>query len=215
MKKIMGYGIDFILLITVPATVGLIVLAAPIVEIAFQRGEFDAVATVMTSQALVFYSIGLVAMAIRLLLNKVYYSLQDTKTPMINGAISVVFNIVLNLILVKYMAHAGLALATSIATTIATLLLLYGLKKKIGPLGTKGYITTLVKSGLASGIMGVATYLTYHVTYGAIGLWKLGNLLSLLVAVGIGAALYLVLCYLFGVKEVRMVFGKVRGRLVK
>ena len=115
----MGYGIDFILLITVPATVGLIVLAAPIVEIAFQRGEFDAIATVMTSKALVFYSIGLVAMAIRLLLNKVYYSLQDTKTPMINGAISVVFNIVLNLILVKYMAHAGLALATSIATTIA------------------------------------------------------------------------------------------------
>ncbi len=216
MKKIMGYGINFILLITVPATVGLIVLAAPIVEIAFQRGEFDAVATVMTSKALVFYSIGLVAMAINLLLNKVYYSLQDTKTPMINGAISVVFNIVFNLILVKYMAHAGLALATSIATTIATLLLLYGLKKKIGPLGTKGYITTLVKSGLASGIMGVATYLIYHGTYRVIGLlWKLGNLLSLLVAVGIGAVLYLVLCYLFGVEEVRMVVGKVRGRFVK
>ena len=48
-------------------------------------------------------------MALRLLLTRVYYSLQDTKTPMVNGAISVVFNIVLNLILVKYMAHAGLA----------------------------------------------------------------------------------------------------------
>lgn len=215
MKKIMSYGINFILLITVPATVGLIALASPIVEIAFQRGEFDAVATAMTSQALVFYSIGLVAMALRLLLSRVYYSLQDTKTPMINGAISVIFNIVFNLILIKYMAHAGLALATSIATTIATFLLLYGLKKKIGSLGTKGYITTFGKAGLASGIMGLVAYLTYHGIYGVIGLWKLGNLVSLLVAVGVGAGLYLVLCYLFGVQEVRMVVGEVRGRLVK
>lgn len=158
----MSYGINLILLITVPATVGLIVLATPIVEIAFQRGAFDATATLMTSQALIFYSIGLVAMALRLLLTRVYYSLQDTKTPMVNGAISVAFNIVLNLILVKFMAHSGLALATSIATTITTLQLLYGLKNKIGLLGTKGCITTFIKTGLASGVMGVVAYLIYH-----------------------------------------------------
>ena len=77
--KTMGYGVNLILLITIPATVGLIVLAKPIVEIAFQRGEFDATATIMTSQALIFYSLGLVAMAPRLLITRVYYSLQDTK----------------------------------------------------------------------------------------------------------------------------------------
>ncbi len=77
----MGYGVDLILLITIPATVGLIVLAKPIVEIAFQRGEFDATATMMTSQALIFYSVGLVSMALRLLITRVYYSLQDTKPP--------------------------------------------------------------------------------------------------------------------------------------
>lgn len=91
-------------------------------------------------------------MRLQLLLTRVYYSLQDTKTPMVNGAISVLFNIVLNIILVKFMAHAELALATSIATTITTLLLLFGLKKKIRSLGTKGYITTLIKIGLASRI---------------------------------------------------------------
>ena len=213
MKKIMSYGINLILIITVPATVGLIVLAAPIVEIAFQRGAFDATATLMASQALTFYSIGLVAMSLNLLLTRVYYSLQDTKTPMVNGAISVVFNIVLNLILVKFMAHSGLALATSIATTIATLLLLNGLKKKIGSLGTKGYITTFIKTGLASGIMGGVTYLIYHGTYGLLGVSKLYNLISLLVAVGVGVIVYLVLCYVFGVEEVMDVVGKVRERL--
>lgn len=212
MKKIMGYGINLILIITVPATIGLIVLATPIVEIAFQRGAFDVTATLMTSQALIFYSIGLVAMALRLLLTRVYYSLQDTKTPMVNGAISVVFNIVLNLILVKFMAHSGLALATSIATTIATFLLLHGLKKKIGSLGTKGYITTFLKTGLASGVMGLVAYLIYNGLYRALGVSKLYNLVSLLVAVGAGIVVYLVLCYVFKVEEVRDVVEKIRER---
>lgn len=215
MKKIMGYGINLILIITVPAAIGLIVLATPIVEIAFQRGEFDAVATLMTSQALIFYSIGLVAMALNLLITRVYYSLQDTKTPMINGAISVGFNIVLNLILVRYMAHAGLALATSIATTIATILLLHGLKKKIGSLGTKAYITTFLKTGLASGIMGLVVYFTYHGLYRILGVSKLYNLISLLVAVGLGAIVYVVLCYVFKVEEVRDVVGKVKDKLAR
>lgn len=214
MKKIMGNGINLILLITLPATVGLIVLAIPIVEIAFQRGEFNALATLMTSQALVFYSIGLVAKALNLLLVRVYYSLQDTKTPMINGAISVGFNIVFNLILIKYMAHAGLALATSIATTIATILLLLGLKKKIGSLGTKAYITTFLKIGLASGIMGVVAYFIYHGLYGALGVSKLYNFISLFVAVGIGVVVYIILCYIFKVEEVRDVFGKVKDRFI-
>lgn len=214
MKKIMSHGINLILLITVPATVGLIVLATPIVEIAFQRGAFDTTSTLMTSQALIFYSVGLVAMALNLLLTRVYYSLQDTKTPMVNGAISVGFNIVLNIILVKFMAHSGLALATSIATTIATLLLLYGLKKKIGSLGTKGYITTFLKTGLASGVMGVVVYLIYNWIYGMIGVSKLYNLISLLLAVGVGVVVYVVLCYVFKVKEVRDVVGKVRERFI-
>lgn len=215
MKKIMSYGINLILLITIPATVGLVILATPIVEIAFQRGAFDAAATFMTSQALIFYSIGLVAMALNLLLTRVYYSLQDTKTPMVNGAISVVINIVLNLILVKFMAHSGLALATSIANTIATLLLLYGLKKKIGSLGTKGYIITFFKTGLASGIMGLVVYLIYHGMYGVLGVSKLYNLISLLVAVLIAAIVYVILCYVFKVEEVRDIVNKIKNRFIR
>ena len=213
MKKIMAYGVNLILLITIPATVGLIVLAKPIVEVAFQRGEFDATATIMTSQALIFYSIGLVAMALRLLITRVYYSLQDTKTPMINGAISVGLNIILNLILVKFMVHAGLALATSTATTIATILMFYGLKKKIGSLGTLSYIKCGLKAGLASLIMGVVAYVVYHGLYGILGASKLYNLISLLVAVGLAVIVYGVLCYLFGIEEVRDIVDKVMSRI--
>ena len=215
LKEAMKNGINFILIITVPATVGLIVLAKPIVEVAFQRGAFDTTATIMTSQALIFYSVGLVAMALRLLITRVYYSLQDTKTPMINGIIAVGFNIVLNLILVRHMAHAGLALATSIATIIATLILLYGLKKKIGSLGTKGYIVIFIKSGLASIIMGATAYFTYQELYGLLGVSKLYNLISLLAVVSIGVIIYGVLCYMFKIEEIKYIFDKSKNILKK
>jgi len=215
MKKILAQGVNLILLVTIPATVGLVVLARPIVEVAFQRGAFTSNDTIMTTQALIFYSVGLVADSLRLLITKVYYSLQDTKTPMINGVMAVGFNIILNLILVKYMAHRGLALATSIATTVATLILLYGLKRNIGSLGTVEYIKCGLKSVLASSIMGVVVYMIHQELYVILGVSQLNNFISLLVAVGLGVVVYGILCYLFGVDEVRKIVGKVISRLVK
>lgn len=212
-KKIMGYGINIILVITIPATVGLIVLAGPIVQIAFERGAFNSADTIMTSQALIFYSIGLVAMSLRPLLNKVYYSLQDTRTPMTNGAISMAFNIVFNLILMRYMAHSGLALATSIASIIAIVLMYNGLKKKIGSLGTINYIKCGLKSGVASAIMGAAAYLIYNGMYGVLSNSTVNNLISLLTAVLTSALLYLVLCYMLGIEEVRMVVNGGKRKL--
>lgn len=212
-KRIMGYGVNLILLITIPATVGLVIFAVPIVEVAFERGEFDAFATIMTAQALMFYSLGLIAMALRLLITRVYYSLQDTKTPMVNGAISVGLNIVLNLILIQFMDHAGLAFATSIATTIATLLMFYGLKKKIGSLGTMEYTSTFIKASLASIFMGIIAYATYNGLYGFLGVSRLYNLISLMVSVGLSIVVYGVLCYALKVEEVRDILDKVKARL--
>lgn len=212
-KKTMGYGVNLVLLITIPAAVGMIVLARPIIEVAFQRGEFDVRATIMTSQALIFYSVGLVFMALRLLADRVYYSLQDTKTPMINGAISVGFNIVFNLILIKFMGHSGLALATSIATAIATILLFYGLRKKIGSLGTISYVKCGLKAGLASAIMGVVAYFTYYGLSDMLEGTTLFKLISLIAAVGIAVIVYGVLCYAFRIDEVRDFADKIINRI--
>src|SRR5699024_5392461 len=214
-KNTMKYGVNLIILITIPATVGMVVLSRPIVEIAFQRGEFDSTATIMTSQALIFYSVGLVSMALRLLLDRVYYSLHDTNTPLINGAISVGFHIVLRIIFVQFMDHAGLALTTSIATTIATLLMFYGLKKKMGSLGVISYIKCGLKAGLASAVMGVVAYVVYHGLYGLLGVSKLYNLISLLVAVGLAVIVYIVLCYILGIEEVKDAVDKVKIRLLE
>lgn len=215
MKKIMDTGISLILIITVPATIGLMVLSSPIVEIAFQRGEFDSLATLMTSQSLIFYSLGLVAMSLRLLLIRVFYSIQDTKTPMINGAISVGFNIIFNIILVNFMNHNGLALGTSLATTFSTILLFFVLKNRIGSLNIKLYINTFLKTGLASIALGVVSYVIYHKLYTMLGGSTLYNLIALLVAMLIGAIIYIVICYFLGVAEIRDNISNIKKRLVR
>src|SRR5699024_6641654 len=159
--KVINYGINVILIITVPATVGLIVLSEPFVRIFFQRGAFDSRATLMTSQALTFYSLGIVGVAIKIMLSRVYYSLQDTKTPMVNGIIAVIINVIMNLILIGPLKHKGLALATSISAILTSLVFIYGLKKRINAIKIKDYAICLIKTTIASIIMGLVVYFTY------------------------------------------------------
>lgn len=215
LKKVVGEGINYILLITIPATIGMLVLAKPIVRIAFERGAFDSTATNMTTGALIFYSIGFTGMGLRIFLDRVYYALQDTKTPMINGFIAVALNISLNLILIKYMDHRGLALATSISATLTTILLLVGLKKKIGPLDLKRNIVCIKKTISASVIMGVVVYFTYDLLNNLVSsnIWM--EITILLVTGLVGLFLYLFLIYIFKVEEFKFLSEVVQRKFVK
>lgn len=215
LKEIMGYGINIVLIITIPATIGLIILAGPFVRIFFQGGAFDSTATLMTSQAVIFYSIGMVAMALNITLNKVYYSLQDTRTPMINGAISVGINIVLNLILVRFMGHRGLALATSIASISTTLLLINSLRKKLGNINIKKYLSCFTKSIVASIVMGITVYAIYNGLFPMVDGRKMLDLLAFLLSVGIGVAIYFVLCYVFKIEEIQFIIDRLRMKVQK
>ncbi len=207
-NRILGQGINIILIITVPATIGLLLLAEPLVHIFFERGSFDARDTYMTSQALMYYSLGLVGFSLRLMLNKVYYAFQDTKTPMINGVIAVGVNLVFNLILIRHMAHSGLALATSISATVTTILLFLSLRKKIGPIGLTKYLISFAKTLAASLIMGLVVYLIYFKLGAMLPEAKLIQMIILLLSVGVGAGVYFALCMVFKVDELKMIFKR-------
>src|SRR5699024_3120339 len=162
LKKLLHTCLNIVLLITIPATIGMIVLANPAIKFAYQRGEFGEAATLMTSSALVFYSLGLVGNGVKAMLTRVYYSLKDTKTPMINSAIALILNFIFNLILVQFMGHNGLALATTISASVTAITLLLSLRKKIGNLGLRAMIQSSIKILISSLIMGVIVYFTYH-----------------------------------------------------
>lgn len=206
-------SINSVILLVIPISVGAIVLATPIVKLLFQRGEFDARATSMTAIALIMYSIGMVAFGLRDILGKVFYALQDTKTPMINGAMAMVMNIVLNIILVKYLQLAGLALATSISAIVCIFLLFNSLKKKIGYFGQDKIIKTTIKSMVSAVIMGVITYFAYDIISNLLGIGFIKEAVSLVISVAIGAITYGILVVVLKVDEINIMTDMVKKKL--
>lgn len=220
-RKMFNYSItksvNTVSLLVIPISVGAIILATPIVKLLFERGEFDARATQMTAIALVFYSIGMIGFGLRDILGKVFYSLQDTKTPMINGVIAMVLNIVLNLYFVKFtnMQLAGLAFATSISALITIILLFISLRKKIGPFGGKSIITVMAKSLISSLFMAIVTLLVYNSLGKLLAGSFIMDALKLTVSVGLGAIVYGLSVVLLKVEEVNLIMDKVKAKLKK
>ncbi|GAV22432.1 murein biosynthesis integral membrane protein MurJ [Carboxydothermus pertinax] len=193
------FGLKISSVISLPAQVGMMVLATPIVAVLFERGAFDARATALTSGALFFYSLAIVFYVFNAVLTRFFYSLNDTITPLKVGALAVLGNIGLNLIFVRFMAHRGLALGTSFAVILSNLLYFYFAQKKIGNLFDREMKSFFVKSLVASFIMGIFVYKIYA--------WLLfkGQAFALFVAILLGVALYFVLLVVFKVEEVKYI----------
>lgn len=207
-KKSISEVISSVILIVVPASVGMMILSKPIIRLLFGHGNFDEQAIQMTSQALFYYSIGMIGYAIREILNRTFYSLQDSKTPMINASFAVVLNIVLNIILSSFMGLKGLALATSISALICSLLLGVNLRKKIGPFGIKENMKTLLKVISASSMMGIVIYLMNE---NAFTNWSAS--LKIIVVIIIGVITYFILLVFLKVKELKMLIQFIKGKI--
>lgn len=207
-------SINSVILLVIPISVGAIALSYPIVKILFQRGAFDDKATSMTAIALGFYSIGMVSFGLRDVIGKVFYSLQDTKTPMINGAIAMILNIIMNIFLVKIMGHAGLALATSISAIICTFFLFNSLKKRIGYFGQDKILKATIKSLIAAIIMGFVTIFSYNNLSKVLDIGVINDIISLVISIGIGAFVYLVIVIILKVEEISFIKDLIRKRII-
>ncbi len=152
------FGLNLIAFFTIPAAVGLFVLSEPLVRLLFEHGVFDSRSTQMTAVALNFYVLGLFAQGAYNIINRTYFALQDTKTPVKVGFCTVLLNIIFSLILIRYLAHGGLALATSIAATCNLVIIYYLLRKRLNTLPEKELFTTMGKIILAALIMGIIVY---------------------------------------------------------
>ena len=200
MIKTIAFGIRLILFITIPATVGLILLRFPIVNTLWERGEFDRLTTEGTATALLYYSMGLCAFCGIKVIAPAFYSLQDTKTPAKVGVYSMMVNIILNLILMGPLKHGGLALATSIAALFNVVLLIHFLRKRLGLMGGRKILSSMIKLFIASAIMGIVVYFFNVKLFDPTA--SLGIKLMVLSAeIGIGVILYSLLSRLFKNEE--------------
>lgn len=191
-KQKMNDTFVWIVLLVTPATFGLFFLSSEIISFIYGRGEFSTQNQDLTSLALQCYSVGVLAVSLRLVISRGYYALQDTKTPAVNGVYGLLINSILNIILFNYLGLVGIPLATSISSWITLFLLLTHYKNKIQNLIKKEVVILFIKSCIASVIMGLfAKFLFYF----------LDSNIGLLITIVLATVLYLVLMVLFKVRE--------------
>ncbi len=158
LKETLSFTFRLVSFISIPAMVGLIALKTPIINLLFQRGLFDYSATVMTAKALLFYSVGLWAIAGARTVVPAFYSLQDTWTPLKIALICLGANVIFNSILIYPLKHAGLALATSLSSTLNLILLFRKLSPRLGRMDMRKNIQSLLGVLFCSLPMGLVAY---------------------------------------------------------
>lgn len=205
LKKTFSIMTTLFLLITIL----FLIYSREITDVLFGRGAFDETAIELTSSALFYYSTGLCFIAYREIISRYYYANGDTKTPMYNAAIGVLFNIILNIVLSRLMGVGGLALATSISALVTSVLLVANSKRKL-KLTISEYIEgrELLKSLLAVVIVGIVSIIMKNQT-GA-------NSVSLLFLHMFGLSLlYAILCYFLKVQNVLIGIEWVSNKIKK
>ncbi len=197
LKDMVAKIITTVSLIVIPAAVGMMIFAREITELLFGRGAFEERAIAMTAGMLFFYALGLLGFGLREVLTKVFYSLEDSKTPMINAFGAMCLNVGLNLVLSRLMGLNGLALATSIAAIVSTVLLYVSLVRKIGSLDSRRLSVDLLKGLIAAAVMGVAARSIYAVAYS-----PAGEIPALFAAIVSGAVVYVLMLWILQLSDV-------------
>ncbi len=153
MRTTVGSAIGLMLALNLPATLGLLALAVPIVAVLFERGNFTRADTFATALALQYYAIGLVGYSVVRIVSPAFYALHKSRIPIIASVTSVVINIVLNAVLVRVMGYSGLALGTSIAAIANAAIQMVWLRRELGGLEGRRLGITFVKMLVASLLM--------------------------------------------------------------
>lgn len=128
-SRTIDWGLRWVVLVSVPATVGLIALAVPLISTLFHYGEFTDTDVLKSSYSLTTFSLGLLGFIMVKILASGFYSRQDTRTPVRFALVAMLANVIMNLLFVWPLAHAGLALATSLAALLNAALLLRALRR--------------------------------------------------------------------------------------
>lgn len=207
MKQILQKGLAYLFLLLVPVTVGLILYAEPIVRLAFERGAFDENSVALTAWALPFYGLGLYGLAARDLLTRAFYALENTRTPVVIGAIGIGVYAASNWLFIPWLDHGGIALANAVSAFSQALLLFFLLWRSVGMPVQGSFLWTIGKTMLACAIMAGGVLL--------VDPWLSQLPLWVYVPIGIGGAAVLYFAVLAVLRETLVweLVQKVRNRV--
>lgn len=227
MRTTLSWALRLMLMLSVPATIGLMVLSGPIVELIYQRGQFGANSTELVAAALLFYAPGIIGYSVVKIASPAFYALRDAKTPIMASLVSIAANLILNITLSAVMGYRGLALGTAIAANINAGLLLWLLARRLDGLDARRVMWASIKILAASMVMALAAWqaeawLRVALEGSARGLvaplpagWQNLAIRLLRVTGGIGAGIgtLALAAWLFRIDEFRLAIARVRARI--
>jgi putative peptidoglycan lipid II flippase len=156
MNALIDWGLRLVAMLAIPSAIGLAVLAVPLAAALFHYGRFDQQDLVMTAQAMVGYSVGLVGLIAIKVLAPGFYAQQNIRTPVKIAIFTLILTQLLNIVFVPTLAHAGLALATSLAACANAWLLYRGLRKRAIYTPAPGWAGLIIKIVISALVMGAA-----------------------------------------------------------
>jgi putative peptidoglycan lipid II flippase len=215
-RRTVSQGIRMMLMLNVPATIGLVVLARPIVELIYERGAFVPQDTASTALALMCYSPGLLGYSAVKIMSPTFYSMGDARTPVIVSVLSVGANLALNLMLVQVLGFRGLALGTAIASVFNASMLMVMLSRRLDGIEMRDIATDFFKIVAASAIMGAAAW----AVCAALETWLPGasfmlRLIRVSASIGIAILALLVAARLLRLEDFEAARRRVLSRLVR
>ena len=213
-RSTLANALGLMLFLNLPATIGLIVLARPIVAVIFQRGNFTAADTINTAAALQLYAIGLIGYSIVRIISPTFYAVGRSRIPVMVSAGSVVVNIILNVTLVRTLGYRGLALGTSITAIVNASVQLFLLRREIHGMEGKRIATSFAKVIVASAVMGAVTWGVHAVALSALpGATLSLQMIRLLITIAASLAVLAAVAQLLRIQEFGEARDLVLGRL--
>lgn len=213
MRASLAASLRGILLMAIPASVGLILLREPLVAFLFKRGKFDEYDVQLTAWALLWYAAGIVGHSVMEILTRAFYAQHDTKTPVVIGTIAMGLNVFLSILLsglfdsLGLFPHGGLALANSLATALEAAALFIVMRKRLGGIAGNHVLRGVTSSGIAALVMGL-------LLYGWVAVGKnLSPWILAPVGVTVGGIAYLAALWALRVPELIYVAGNLLKRL--
>ena len=215
-RRTVSRSLGLIFMMTIPSSIGLILLGTPIIGAVFQAGKFQLYDTQQTAIALSCYSVGLAGYAATKVLNPAFYALTDAKTPMYVSLCSIGINILFAEVLLRkfHLGIAALALSTSAVAMAAFVILFHILRRRIGGIEGRYLLDRFLRVGGASMIMAVPVWLSNMYLTHRLGQSRWADLANLAVSLPVGVASFTLAANWFGIDEIRLVRDAFGRRLV-
>lgn len=203
-RQTLSHSLSTVFLLTIPSSIGLVVLGESIIGAIYQRGEFHIYDTEQTAAALSFFAVGLSAYAALKVLVPTFYSLGDARTPMMIGLASIAINFVAAYTMVNVLGfrQAGLAMATSVVAIFGFLVQAAILRKRLGGIHGQELLSKVIRICLASLAMAIVAGLSSHAMRSWVGLSQFGRMTDVLVSLPLGVTVYYVAAKVLGLSEI-------------